>query len=75
LLMVARPGHLNTSAANAARESIDRSGQDVIGMVVNAVIPENEGDSYYYYSYAKEYYHTQEFTSSHRRKTEIVSLD
>jgi polysaccharide biosynthesis transport protein len=59
LLMVARPGHLNTSAANAARESIDRSGQDVIGLVVNAVIPENEGDNYYYY-YSKGYYESEQ---------------
>jgi polysaccharide biosynthesis transport protein len=54
LLMVARPGILLTPAANTARESIMRSGQNVIGLVANGVVPENESSSYYYYS--NDYY-------------------
>jgi polysaccharide biosynthesis transport protein len=55
LLMVARPEVLNIPSANASRESIERSGKNVVGVVVNAVIPKNEEDSYYYY-YSKSYY-------------------
>lgn len=59
VLLVARPGVLDSSSAAAAKESLERSGQNVLGLVVNGVIPENESDSYFYY--AKEYANEKNF--------------
>lgn len=59
ILLVARPGVLDSSSAAAAKESLERSGQNVLGLVVNGVIPENESDSYFYY--AKEYANEKNF--------------
>lgn len=53
VLLVARPGVVDSTSAAAAKESLDRCGQNVLGLVVNGVIVENEADSYFYY--AKEY--------------------
>jgi polysaccharide biosynthesis transport protein len=63
LLMVARPGVLLSPAANTAKESIARSGQDIIGLVINGVIPKHEEDNYYYY-YSKDYYGVEESKTS-----------
>jgi capsular exopolysaccharide synthesis family protein len=49
VLLVARPGTLTSNSATLARESLERSSQKVLGLVVNGVIPENESDSYFYY--------------------------
>lgn len=53
ILLVARPGVLSYTGTAAAKEALERSGQKVLGLVVNGVILENESDSYFYY--AKEY--------------------
>lgn len=53
VLLVARPGVVSSTGAAPAREALERSGQNVLGLVVNGVILENESDSYFYY--AKEY--------------------
>jgi capsular exopolysaccharide synthesis family protein len=53
ILLVARPGVVNSSSATAAKDSLLRSGQNVLGLVVNGVMIENEPDSYFYYD--KEY--------------------
>jgi polysaccharide biosynthesis transport protein len=63
LLMVARPGVLNSASAETAKAALAKvSGEEtgskratILGLVLNGVIPENEPDSYYYY-YAKNYY-------------------
>ena len=52
VLLVARPGVINSNSAAAAKESLERCGQNVLGLVVNGVLPENEPDSYYYYAKA-----------------------
>lgn len=54
ILLVARPGVLDSKAAKAACDSLERSDQNVLGLVANGVIVENESDSYFYF--AKEYY-------------------
>ncbi|MUL39026.1 GumC family protein [Gloeocapsopsis dulcis] len=59
VLLVARPGVLDSSSAAAAKESLERSGQNVLGLVVNGVVPENESDSYFYYT--KEYANEKNF--------------
>ncbi len=64
ILVVARPGVLNSASAEAAKASLDKAGGsegsksrrvNVLGLVLNGVIPENEPNSYYYYA-AKDYY-------------------
>ena len=61
VLMVARPGVVNTHTAHAAKDLLITSGQKVLGLVVNGVILQNESDSYYYY--VKEYYMEEDSTS------------
>ena len=53
VLLVARPGVVNSTSAAGAKELLERSSQKVLGFVINGVIVENEPDSYFYY--AKEY--------------------
>lgn len=50
VLMVVRPGVVDTASANAAREFLKQSGQKVLGMVINGVNVNREPDSYFYYS-------------------------
>ncbi len=50
LLMVVRPGVVNALSANAAKEFLHQTGQNVLGMVVNGIDPRNEPDSYFYYA-------------------------
>ncbi len=49
ILLVARPGIITSGDAASSKEALERSGQNVLGMVVNGIIPENESDSYFYY--------------------------
>ncbi|MEM9925444.1 MAG: polysaccharide biosynthesis tyrosine autokinase [Cyanobacteria bacterium P01_D01_bin.50] len=53
VLLVTRPGILTAANANTTIEALERSGQNVLGMVVNGLIPENESSSYFHY--AKKY--------------------
>jgi polysaccharide biosynthesis transport protein len=57
LLMVARPGVLQTPAANTVRESIVRSSQQILGIVLNAIKIGSEGGYYYY---TQEYYGSEQ---------------
>lgn len=66
-LLVTRPGIVDISSATSARESLERTQLNVLGLVVNGVIPENESDSYFYY--AKEYY--AEYASEMRGKSHV----
>ena len=50
VLLVTRPGVIDSTSAQAAKESLERSGQNVLGLVVNGVLVENESDSYFYYA-------------------------
>jgi capsular exopolysaccharide synthesis family protein len=50
VLLVTRPGLVSFNSANAAKESLMRSHQNVLGIVVNGIVVENETDSYFYYS-------------------------
>jgi polysaccharide biosynthesis transport protein len=62
ILMVARPGVLTSASAESAKAALakaggqgDEKGANVLGLILNGVIPENEPDSYYYY-HAEKYY-------------------
>ncbi len=50
VLFVVRPGVVDSVNASLACEMLEKSGQNVLGQVVNAVIPQNESHSYYYFS-------------------------
>jgi len=67
VLLVARPGVVDSTSATAAKESLVRSGQNALGLVVNGVIVENESDSYFYY--AKEDFAEGNFTSTKKAKS------
>jgi capsular exopolysaccharide synthesis family protein len=54
VLLVVRPGVVDSASAALAKEFLQQSGQNVLGQVINGVIPENEPYSYYYFS--KEYH-------------------
>jgi polysaccharide biosynthesis transport protein len=64
VLLVARPGVLNAPSAETAKATLEKlsgaeQGQEnrvnILGLVLNGVIPENEPDTDYYY-YARDYY-------------------
>jgi polysaccharide biosynthesis transport protein len=50
ILLVVRPGVINYASANAAKEFLKHSGQQVLGMVINGVNIKLEPDSYFYYA-------------------------
>jgi capsular exopolysaccharide synthesis family protein len=64
VLFVARPEVVERGSAAAAKESLERSGQNVLGLVINGVILENESDSYFYYK--KGYYVEEDSTTSEK---------
>ncbi|MFS0516511.1 GumC family protein [Nostoc sp. UIC 10607] len=49
VLFVVRPGVVDSVNAAFAKELLEKSGQNVLGQVVNGVIPKNEPHSYYYF--------------------------
>jgi capsular exopolysaccharide synthesis family protein len=49
VLLVVRPGIVDSVNATFARELLAKSGQNVLGQVVNGVIVKNEPHSYYYF--------------------------
>jgi Mrp family chromosome partitioning ATPase len=55
--MVVRPGTIDPASANAGKEMLEQSGQNILGLVVNGVVTQYEPDSYYYHAkaYAKNY--------------------
>lgn len=57
VLLVVRPGVVDSANAKAAKELALRSGQNILGLVANGVIFKNEPDSYFYYT--KEDYRLQ----------------
>jgi len=57
ILLVVRPGVLNSGTVAFAKELLKKSSQHVLGLVVNGVSPKNEPHSHYYFtneSYAQE---------------------
>ncbi len=54
VLVVARPGIITAAAAQAGKEALERSSQNILGLVVNGVIVEDEPDSYFHFT--KQYY-------------------
>ncbi|MDZ8050436.1 MAG: GumC family protein [Aulosira sp. ZfuVER01] len=50
VLFVVRPGVVDSVNAAMAYDILEKSGQNVLGQVVNAVIPQYESHSYYYFN-------------------------
>lgn len=50
VLLVVRPGTIDSINARSAKEFLAQSGQHVLGMVINGVDVKNEPDSYFYYA-------------------------
>lgn len=46
VLLVVRPGVVDSASATFAKEFLEQSGQNVLGQVINGVIPKNEPHSY-----------------------------
>ncbi len=55
LIIVARPNILDKNTARVAKDYLSQSGINILGLVVNGVIPENESNHYYYYSHYTHY--------------------
>jgi succinoglycan biosynthesis transport protein ExoP len=66
ILLVVRPGVVDSASAKAAKDFITRSGQNVLGLVANGVIIKNEPDSYFYYT--KEQDNEQDTASKEQAK-------
>ncbi|WP_373530608.1 GumC family protein [Nostoc sp.] len=60
ILLVARPGVIDSNSANAAQEMLERSNYNVLGLVVNGIIEKNESSSYMYHGH--EYFKARELT-------------
>ncbi|MBE8966028.1 polysaccharide biosynthesis tyrosine autokinase [Nostocales cyanobacterium LEGE 12452] len=50
ILLVSRPGLINATSAHTAKEALHRSDVNILGLVINGVLPRNEPNSYFYYS-------------------------
>ena len=62
ILLVARPKVVDRVSATASKEFLLRSGQQVLGLVINGVSVEGEPDSYFHH--AKAYYKEELITST-----------
>jgi Mrp family chromosome partitioning ATPase len=60
ILLVVRPGVVDSASAAAAKEFLEQSGQKVLGQVVNGVTSENKPYTYY----AKDYYAEEDATTT-----------
>jgi capsular exopolysaccharide synthesis family protein len=69
ILLVARPGVIDSNSASAAQEMLHRSSHNVLGLVVNGVIDKNESSSYF--SYAKEYFTHQDLAKNSKPQKRI----
>ncbi len=54
LILVVRPGSIDSVGINIAKERLEQSGQNVLGIVVNGIITDNEPHKYYYSSYSSD---------------------
>jgi capsular exopolysaccharide synthesis family protein len=68
MLIVVQPKLVDSASAIAAQELLEQSGQNVLGMVINGVNPENEPDSYFY---AKEYHIEKDFPTEENDKFQV----
>ncbi len=65
VLLVVRPGVADSVNTSVACELLQKSGQNILGQVVNGVILKNERHSYHYF--AEEYYPQESATVEYQR--------
>lgn len=71
ILFVVRPGVIDTASAVAAKQLLEQSGLNVLGLIVNGVVVENEPDSYFHHAkaYSKSCYAVVK-SSAGKKKTQ-----
>jgi len=70
ILLVVRPGVVDSTSANSSKELLNQLEQNILGLVVNGIKPENE--PYSYYHYIKEYATEEDTTSSDKTQSKAV---
>lgn len=75
VLLVARPKIIDSVSAKATKDLLNKSNQNVLGLVTNAVEVENEPDSYFHYakSYFKDQGYKQQVDSHHTSEPSQLS--
>lgn len=58
ILLIGRPGIIDSQSALAVREMLERANHNILGLVVNGIIDKNESSNYFYH--ASEYFNPQE---------------
>ncbi|BAY09538.1 GumC family protein [Calothrix sp. NIES-2098] len=66
ILLVARPGVIDSNSANHAKEMLERSGHNVLGLLVNGIDEKNEFSRQYY---TKEYFPAEEGMQEYKIQT------
>ncbi|MEH1921468.1 GumC family protein [Nostoc sp.] len=69
ILLVARPGVIDSNSAAAAQEMLERSSHNILGLVVNGIIDKNESSSYL--NHAKEYFTDQDLRREVKKQKRI----
>ncbi|OUL22561.1 polysaccharide biosynthesis tyrosine autokinase [Nostoc sp. 106C] len=69
ILLVARPGVIDSNSANHAKEMLQRSGHNVLGLLVNGINESNESSTDFYH--AKEYFSTEKIATESRIKARM----
>jgi capsular exopolysaccharide synthesis family protein len=69
ILLVTRPGVVDSGSAASAKESLEQSGQNVLGLVVNALIEANESNSYLHHT--KKFYAKQDNSTPKQSLVEV----
>ncbi len=65
ILMVSRPGIVDANSLVKTKDLLEKSGQNILGLVVNGVILKNESDSYFHF--------TENYASENSKKRKILS--
>jgi capsular exopolysaccharide synthesis family protein len=69
VLLVVKPGEVDSASAAFAKEVLKQSGQNVLGMVVNGIILNNEP---YNYSYLAQEYYAEENAIKDKRQQVVL---
>jgi capsular exopolysaccharide synthesis family protein len=64
ILLVSRPGVIDSSSAPALQEMLDRANHNILGLVVNGIIDKHESSNYFY--------HASEYFSPQKSRKEVV---
>ncbi|MGB7442986.1 MAG: polysaccharide biosynthesis tyrosine autokinase [Coleofasciculaceae cyanobacterium] len=64
MLLVVRPGVVDAASASSAKELLEQSGQNVLGLVINGMLTEKESDRFFYYMREDNYPETDSSSSS-----------